>query len=308
MSTDARLDLRQVRRAFARSARTYEQHDALQREVEARLFDSLDYYESSPDCQRPPQRVLDVGCGTARGTALLKKRWRKAEVIALDASLPMLHAARRHAGWLNPLARVCADACRLPLPDRSVDVVYSNLCMQWCDTPRMVFSEFARVLKPGGFLVASTLGPDTLTELRQAWAAVDDAQPHVSRFFDIRDIGDAALAAGLKDPVLDTDRITLDYPDVRALLADLKGLGATNADAGRARGLTGKARFNAMLDAYEAHRRDGRIPATYEVVALHGWGFPAGAMPLYGGRDTRFEVVSRREPRPAAPQGDAGGV
>jgi malonyl-CoA O-methyltransferase len=299
--SDERFDLQQVRRAFARAATTYEQHDALQREVQARLFDSLDYYEGKP------ARVLDIGCGTARGTAALKKRWPKAEVIALDASLPMLRQARRHTGWLRPLARVCADACRLPFPDRSVDVVYSNLCMQWCDTPRTVFSEFARVLQPGGFLVVSTLGPDTLMELRQAWAVVDDVQPHVSRFFDIRDIGDAALAAGLKDPVLDTDRITLHYPDVRALLADLKGLGATNADAARARGLTGKGHFKAMLEAYESHRHEGRIPATYEVVTVHGWGFPAGAMPLYGGRETRFEVVSRREPR-RSPQDDAGGV
>jgi malonyl-CoA O-methyltransferase len=296
-----RLDLRQVRRAFARAAPTYEQHAALQREVEARLMESLDYYEGKPAC------VLDVGCGTARGTAVLKKRWRDAEVIALDVSLPMLQAAKRHSGWLRPLTRVCADACRLPFPERSMDVVYSNLCMQWCDTPRTVFTEFARVLKPGGYLVASTLGPDTLTELRQAWAAVDDSQPHVSRFFDIRDIGDAALSAGLKDPVLDTDHITLRYPDVRALLAELKGLGATNADAERARGLTGKGRFKAMLDAYEARRHAGSIPATYEVVTLHGWGFPAGAMPLYGGRETRFEVLSRREPRPS-PQDDGGGV
>lgn len=299
--SDKHLDQRQVRRAFARAAGTYEQHDALQREVESRLFDSLDYYEGKP------ARVLDIGCGTARGTAALKKRWRDAEVIALDVSLPMLQAAKRHTGWFRPLSRVCADACRLPFPERSMDVVYSNLCMQWCDTPRTVFTEFARVLKPGGFLVASTLGPDTLMELRQAWATVDDTQPHVSRFFDVRDLGDAALAAGLKDPVLDTDRITLDYSGVRALLADLKGLGATNADAKRARGLTGKTRFKAMLDAYESHRREGRVPATYEVVTLHGWGFPAGAMPLYGGRDTRFEVLSRRGPR-RSPQDDAGGV
>jgi len=97
--------------------------------------------------------------------------------------------------------------------------------------------------------------------------------------------------------VLDSDHITLDYPDVRGLLADLKGLGATNAHRERARGLTGKAHFHAMLEAYETRRRDGRIPATWEIVTLHAWGFPVDAMPLYGGRDTRFEVISRREPR-----------
>lgn len=288
---DERLDLRQVRRAFARSAAGYEQHDALQREVESRLFDSLDYLESMP------ARVLDVGCGTGRGTARLKKRWRNAHVIALDVSLPMLHQARRHAGWWKPFARLGADARALPFPDHSMDVVYSNLCLQWCDAPQPFLTEMGRVLKPGGLMVVSSLGPDTLCELRAAWAEADVEQPHVGRFLDVHDIGDAALAAGLKDPVLDADHITLEYPDVKGLLRNLKGLGATNADRERQRGLTGKARFKAMLDAYECRRRHGKIPATWEVVTMHAWGMPAGAMPLYGGRETRFEVIERREPR-----------
>jgi malonyl-CoA O-methyltransferase len=291
--TGKHLDTLQVRRAFARAASSYERHDALQREVESRLIESLDYYEGKP------QRVLDIGCGTGRGTAGLKKRWRDAEVIALDVSLPMLREARRHRGWWRPFERVCADGQALPFPDRSMDVVYSNLCLQWSDSPRPLLAECARVLKPGGFLAASSLGPDTLTELREAWAAVDSEQPRVGLFLDLHDIGDAALAAGLKDPVLDADHIRLDYPDVRSLLADLKGLGATNAHRERARGLTGKARFRQMLDAYEARRRDGRIPATWEVVTMHAWGPPEGFLPRYGGRDTPFEVIewAKRPPR-----------
>ena len=289
---EAWLDLHQVRRAFARSARDYERHDVLQREVEARLFESLDYYEGSP------ARVLDAGCGTARGTARLKKRWRGAEVIALDVSLPMLREARRNAGWRKAFQRVAADARALPFPDRSMDVVYSNLCMQWCDEPRSFLAELRRVLKPGGLLVASSLGPDTLGELRTAWNEADPGQPHVGRFADMHQVGDAAIAAGLKDPVLDTDHIVLEYPDVRGLLRDLKGLGATNADRDRPRGLTGKTRFRAMVDAYERARRSDKVPATWEVVTLHAWGMPEGAMPLYGGRETRFEVIQRREPRP----------
>lgn len=298
--SDAHLDLRQVRRAFARAAGTYEQHDALQREVQARLFDSLDYYEGTP------ARVLDVGCGTGRSAALLRRRWRHAEVLALDVAVPMLREARHHAGWRRALLRVCASATALPLADHSVDVVYSNLCAPWCGAPRDLFREWVRVLRPGGFLVASSLGPDTLRELRSAWAAVDATQPHVLPCLDMHDFGDAVLAAGLKDPVLETDHVTLTYADVHGLLADLKGLGATNAHAERRRGLTGKARFRAMLDAYAAPHAGGRIPATVELVTLHGWGFPAGAMPLYGGRDTPFEVVSRRPP-PPSPH-DAGGV
>jgi malonyl-CoA O-methyltransferase len=286
------LDRRQVRHAFARAAALYEQHDALQREIEARLFDSLNYYDGKP------MRVLDVGCGTGRGTVRLKQRWRGAEVIALDIAPAMLRAVRQHTRWRRPLARVCAEAEALPFPDRSMDVVYSNLCMQWCETPRTFLRELNRVLRPGGFMVASSLGPDTLRELRAAWAAADPERPHVGQFVDLHDVGDAALAAGLKDPVLDADHIVLDYADVRAMLADLKGLGATNAEQGRATGLTGKTRFKAMLTAYEAQRRGGRIPATFEVVTLHAWGPPEGFLPRYGGRETPFEVVEWAERKP----------
>lgn len=291
--TDPRLDTRQVRRAFARAASTYERHDALQREIESRLLESLDYYEGKP------QRVLDIGCGTGRGTASLKKRWREAEVIALDLSLPMLREARRHRGWFRPFERVCADGQALPFSDRSMDVVYSNLCLQWCDSPRPLLAECARVLKPGGFLVVSSLGPDTLTELREAWAAADATQAHVGLFLDLHDIGDAALAAGLKDPVLDADHVTMEYAGVRDLLMDLKGLGATNAAHERPHALTGKARFKAMLDAYETRRRNGRIPATWEVITLHAWGAPEGFLPRHGGRQTPFEVIkwAERPPR-----------
>lgn len=147
-------------------------------------------------------------------------------------------------------------------------------------------------------MVASTLGPDTLSELRAAWAAADPVQAHVGRFLDMHDIGDAALAAGLKDPVLAADHIVMHYPDVRTLLIDLKGLGATNADRERARGLTGKTRFKAMLDAYQAQRGGDRVRATWEVITMHAWGAPEDFLPRYGGRETSFEVIKRAEPPP----------
>lgn len=264
------LDHLQVRRAFSRAANVYEQHDALQRNVQLRLLERLEYYQGTP------QRVLDVGCGTGRGAALLKRRWRNAQVIALDLALPMLRVARRHGGWLKPFSRICADALALPLPDRSVDVLHSSLCIQWCETPQPLFAEFARVLKPEGFLAVSTFGPDTLRELRAAWAVADAAHPHVNRFLDMHDLGDAALAAGLRDPVLDADHLYSRYDDPRELLRELKGLGATNAIAQRERGLTGKARFARMLGAYEAMRHDGKIPATWEVIELHAFGAREG--------------------------------
>ncbi|HWX64905.1 MAG TPA: malonyl-ACP O-methyltransferase BioC [Rhodanobacter sp.] len=267
--SDFQLDHDQVRRHFGRAAQSYERHDVLQRDVQAALLERLDFYTQTP------QRVIDVGAGTGRGSALLKQRYAKADVIAVDLALPMLRAAKQHSSWLKPFIRVCAEATALPLADHSVDVLHSNLCFQWIDDLPALFGECARVLKPGGLLAFSTFGPDTLKELRAAWAEADQ-QPHVSRFLDMHDVGDAMLAAGLRDPVLDVFRYTLTYSEPRKLLEELQGLGATNADHARMRGLTGKARYQRMLAAYETMRADGRIPATWEVVTAHAWGPPTG--------------------------------
>ncbi|OZB60595.1 MAG: malonyl-[acyl-carrier protein] O-methyltransferase BioC, partial [Lysobacterales bacterium 13-68-4] len=269
MSNTFHLDRARVRRNFARAARSYEQHDALQQEVQKLLLERLGFYLETP------QRVLDVGAGTGRGSALLKERYGKAEVIAVDLAVPMLQAAKKHNRWLKPFQRVCADATALPFPDHSVDVLHSNLCFQWIDDLGALFGECARVLKPGGLLAFSTFGPDTLKELRAAWASADQ-QSHVSRFLDMHDVGDALISAGLRDPVLDVDRFTLTYSSPAMLLKELKGLGATHADTARERHLTGKAHYRRMLEAYEAMRVDGRIPATWEVVTAHAWGPPPG--------------------------------
>jgi len=267
--SEFQLDRRQLRRNFAGAATTYEKHDALQREVQTHLLERLSFYLDTP------QRVVDIGAGTGRGTAALKRRYPKAEVIAFDLALPMLRAARRHSSWRRPFDRVCAEACALPLADHSVDVLHSNLCFQWIDDLPALFGECMRVLKPGGLLAFTSFGPDTLKELRAAWAAVDE-HSHVGRFLDMHDVGDAMLAAGLRDPVLEVDRYTLTYSEPRALLQELKGLGATHADRARERHVTGKTRYRGMLAAYEAMRVDGRIPATWEVITAHAWGPPPG--------------------------------
>jgi malonyl-CoA O-methyltransferase len=286
------LDQQLVRRHFGRAAKSYEQHDVLQREVQAALLERLDFYTQTP------QRVVDVGAGTGRGSALLKQRYAKAEVIAVDLALPMLRVARQHSSWLKPFIRVCAEATALPLADHSVDVLHSNLCFQWIDDLPALFGECVRVLKPGGLLAFSTFGPDTLKELRAAWADADQ-QPHVSRFLDMHDIGDAMLNAGLRDPVLDVFRYTLTYSEPRKLLEELQGLGATNADRTRERGLTGKSRYQRMLAAYEAMRVHERIPATWEVVTAHAWGPPVGQprRGADGGEIASFSIDSLRGSR-----------
>jgi malonyl-CoA O-methyltransferase len=215
--------------------------------------------------------VLDLGAGTGRVTGELKKRYRRSLVIALDLAPGMLHEARRHQQFLRRFERVCADAVRLPLADGSVDVIFSNLMFQWCDPPDEAFAEVRRVLKPSGFFAFTTLGPDTLRELRTAWAEAD-GENHVNHFIDMHDVGDALVRAGLAEPVLDVDRTQLTYPDALALMRDLKAIGAHNVTAGRPRGLVGRARLGRMQRAYEAFRKNGLLPATYEVVYGAAWG------------------------------------
>ncbi|WP_427852468.1 malonyl-ACP O-methyltransferase BioC [Stenotrophomonas acidaminiphila] len=292
----ALFDSKHVRRAFSRAATSYQAAAVLQQEVGKRLLESLDYLEA-----RQPQVVLDVGSGPAHATAAMKKRWPKAQVIALDLALPMLAEARKQAGWWRPFSRVCADARALPLADNSVDVIFSNLCLQWVEDLPSVFAGFRRVLKPGGLLVCSTFGPETLVELREAFAQADDT-PHVSRFVQIAQFGDALMMAGFRDPVLDRDLFTLTYDDLPALMRELKAIGATNALSGRRHTLTGRSRFNAAQAAYEPLRRaDGKLPSSWEVIYAHAWAPEPGAPIREHGHDVAAVPLSaipiRRRPQ-----------
>jgi malonyl-CoA O-methyltransferase len=267
------LDKSWIRRSFDRASGTYDAAAVLQTEVRNLLLDRLDLTDLSP------RLVVDAGAGTGHGGRALKRRYPGAHVIALDSSFGMLSAAGRQQSWLRPFARLCADAERLPLPDASVDLIVSNFMLQWSD-PEAVFAEFRRVLAPRGFLSFTTLGPDTLRELRDAWREAGHrqagSQARVIPFIDMHDIGDALVRAGFAAPVLDVDRYTLTYTDVRRLAEDLKAMGARNATAGRPKGLTGPRQFAAMQAAYEAYRIDGRLPATYVVVFGQAWA-PAAA-------------------------------
>ncbi|RNF83737.1 malonyl-ACP O-methyltransferase BioC [Montanilutibacter psychrotolerans] len=286
------FDHRQVRRAFSRAAGHYDDAAALQREVASRLAESLDYLDDPALARPAPAVVLDVGCGPAHASVAMQKRWPKAHVLSLDLALPMLHEARRNAGArrqrLFDFARrpdmLCADARALPLRDGSVDVLHSNLCLQWVEDLPAVFAGFRRVLKPGGLMVLSTFGPDTLFELRGAFSEADDA-PHVSLFPSIGQFGDALIAAGFKDPVLDRDEFTLHHPDLNSLMRELRTLGATNAMSERRRSLTGRARFARAARAYEQLRGERGLPATWEVIYAHAWGPPPGAPIRVGGVD-----------------------
>jgi malonyl-CoA O-methyltransferase len=279
------LDRRRLRAQFDRAADTYDAAAVLQREVADHMLGRLDIIKRAPDT------VLDAGCGTGYGTRALAKRYRKATVTGMDLACAMAHKARRAAGWLGPKRYLCADAECLPFGPASFDMVWSNLMLQWCE-PGAAFAEFLRVLHPEGLLMFSTFGPDTLRELREAWRGVDGAQ-HVHGFLDMHDIGDALVRAGFAEPVMDVERYTLTYPAVEAVLGDLKALGAHNALKARPRGLMGRRRYAKFRDAYQALSRDGRIPATYEVVYGHAWA-PAGRRRADGAVTVSLDQLRRR--------------
>jgi len=259
------LDRARLRASFERASGSYEAAASLQARVAAELLQRLELLRFSPGV------VLDLGSGTGRITRELKRRYPRARVIALDIAPGMLREARRHQRPWRRFDRVCGDALRLPLRDGSIDLIFSNLMLQWCEPLAAALSEARRVLAPGGFLSFSTFGPATLYELRTAWAEADGYN-HVNHFPDMHELGDGLVRAGLMEPVLDADRFEVGYLDVLTLMRDLKAIGAHNVTAGRPRALAGRERLTRVQRAYEAFRRDEGLPATYEVIYGASWG------------------------------------
>lgn len=268
--SDETVDKRLVRKAFDAAATTYDAAAVLQHEVCSRMAGRLDYIRHDPAV------LLDAGSGTGNALAPLRSRYRKAHIVAFDIALSMLKQGRARDPWWRalpglrpPLSQVCGDVERLPFATASVDMVWSNLALQWVNDLPATFRELHRVLKPGGLLMFSTFGPDTLKELRAAYAG--SGHTHVNRFIDMHDIGDMLTGARYADPVIDMEPYTLTYGTVRELMRDLKAIGAHNVTGGRPLSLSGKGTLKAVTEAYEAFRRDGRLPATFEVVYGHAW-------------------------------------
>ncbi|HEX4984695.1 MAG TPA: malonyl-ACP O-methyltransferase BioC [Burkholderiales bacterium] len=263
------IDKGRVRRSFERAASTCDAAAALQREVGARALSRLELVRLSPAV------VVDAGCGTGFATPALRARYPRALVVGIDIAAGMLRVARTRIPawrrWTRSIRQgfVCADNGRLPLATGTVDMLWSNLAFQWSDDLGAVFSESLRVLRPGGLLTFTTLGPDTLKELRAACAG--DGRVHVHRFTDMHDVGDLMVHAGFADPVMDMEYLTLTYPDARSLMHELKACGARNAASGRSRGLTGRKALQAIESGYEAFRQQGRLPATFEIIYGHAW-------------------------------------
>lgn len=265
------VDRQQVGRRFGRVAASYGEADFFAREVDRRMQERLDYVKVEP------KRILDLGCSRGGSFAGLGARYPEAQLLGLDIAPAMLdNGPAPRAGWQRWLGlgkaegpqRLAADAAKLPLPAKSASLVWSNLLLHWLDDPLPALAEAHRVLEVGGLLMFSTLGPDSLKELRTAFA---DGYAHTQRFIDMHDLGDMLVGCGFADPVMDMEVITLTYDDLDCMFAELRAAGSACAMKSRRHGLTGRASMQAARTAYEAMRRDGKLPATFEIVYGHAW-------------------------------------
>ena len=264
----AEIDRRAMRLAFEKAASSYDAVAVLQQEVANRLVERMEFMSMKPRC------ILDAGSGTGFVSQLLAARFPKAKITALDLAFNMLKQAKSKRTfkqrWHKQFRYVNAEVESLPFADASVELIISGLTLQWCQDLPKVFKEFRRVLAPGGLLLFSSFGPDTLKELRQSWAEVDDV-PHVNAFSDMHDVGDALVQSGFADPVMDMEMLTVTYKDVKTVMRDLKQIGAHNVMQGRSHTITGKNKLQKMMKAYEQFRVDGLLPVSHEIVYGHAW-------------------------------------
>jgi malonyl-CoA O-methyltransferase len=269
------LNLRDVQRRFDRAAGGFDTVDfvhATTREgLLARLLPML----------IDARTIVDLGCATGTASRGLSRQFRRAHIISIDLSQQMLRQAQHKRSFFGRRSMLQANATALPLAEQSVDVVFANLLLPWISDPATLFTEVARVLRNEGLFVFSALGPDSLRELRQAWQGNG---AHVNHFPDMHDIGDAAVNSGLRDPVLDIDRLQVTYEKPQALFDDLTAMGGRNSLLNRRRSLLGRARFEAMTAALAG---SGALTLDLELIYGHCWG--SGARP--GDGEVRIDAT-----------------
>lgn len=247
-----------VAQSFSSAAQSYDTVAELQRSVGEHLLTLIP--------TKAPNRILDLGCGTGYFLPALAQRFPTATLLGLDIAPGMLQYARaRH--YISPTLWCNADAQRLPLQANSLSLMFSNLMVQWCTDLFALMADAFRVLEPGGHLICSSLGPDTLCELRHAWRQVDN-YVHVNQFMPRLRYEEAARAAGFEVALIEAPR-RMHYRQLVDLMRELKALGAHNLNQGRPKGLMGKAKLTQVIKAYEVFRdKSGQLPATYQVYYL----------------------------------------
>jgi malonyl-CoA O-methyltransferase len=260
-----RLDKPSVKNFFNRAAKSYNNAAILHDELLNRLLQRLQYI------RHQPETIIDIGCGTGKGVRGLQKTYPRARVCATDIAYQMLLQARSGFRLLSKQRLVSADMERLPFATQAFDLVFSSLALHWSNDPGATLREFARVSRPGALLMFSSFGPGTLAELAASWQALDD-HPHVHQFVDMHDVGDAMLAAGFAQPVVDAETIRMEYQDFKSLLDDLRNTGVSNADVSRRRGLMTPGKLSRLEQSYREQGYDNnKFVASYEIVYGHAW-------------------------------------
>ncbi len=253
------IDKDKVRHSFSSAVSTYDGFASLQRKVGLELLDKSDSFAE--------KIILDVGCGTGfLAQEILLKPFIQ-QMIAIDIALPMVQATKNKLEPVSAVQYICADTEKLPLLNGTVDQVISNLALQWCQNLTAVFNGFKRIFKPDGQILFSTFGPATLQELKTSWAEVDN-YTHVNSFYSVDKLILFLEQAGFKDIHTEVKRYQSNYRTVIELMRELKGIGAHNVLSGRNRNMTSKTQMQKMVDAYEKHRINNFIPATYEIIFI----------------------------------------
>jgi len=263
------IDKRDICKSFNKAAMHYDRYTQLTDVIGDRLFERLDLMLLTPSI------ILDLGAATGNQARKLQAKFTQSKVLGLDIAWRMSAVAESQRKWLKKERFVCGDAERLPFADNSIDLIYSNLMLYWLSNPDQALIEINRVLKPGGLLMFTTYGPDTLNEMRRCFADSQNTV-HVNRFMDMHDIGDGLNQAGFGGTVMDSEHITMTYENIDELHRDLKGLGESNINVGRQHGLTGKSSWKRYLDNYNGYLKEpqnpnNQLPATWEVIYGHAW-------------------------------------
>ncbi len=253
--------------SFNRAAATYATAVDLTQEIGQRLLERLDLMRLQP------QTIVELGCATGHVSTLLTQRYPDAQVFGIDLAINMLLQAKQTTTALaNKLHFICADANVLPFATQSIDFIFSNLMFAWCLPLEALLAELKRILKPQGLLLFTTLGPDTLIELKNCWTSVDNKHSHIHPFLDMHDIGDSLLHAKFLDPVMDMEKLTIHYALLQTLFTDLKNLGMHNTSSQRTQGLTTPRQLALVKENYESYRNSlGKLPATFEVIFGNAW-------------------------------------
>lgn len=257
-------DYQKTLKKYSRAAKSYDNANYLQREISDRVINRLQFVKVQP------QWVLDLGCGTGNSVKSLKDTYKEANVIGLDVAFSMVEQAKNKQDLQQAKKYICADAYLLPIASNSLDLVFSNFVLHWCDDLSLVFQELFRVLKPGGLLIFATVGPDSLKELKQSWKAIDN-HSHVRDFLDMHDVGDKLMQARFYDPVIDMELVTLEYDNILSLLRDVQSWGSHNVTPEQKKGFTTPGQIKRLEKAYQQFQTNEHLPVTFEIIYGLAW-------------------------------------